>query len=266
MKSSINENSENYKYSNKKAFKRFFRTYSKASAIAVPLTIVILSFQNCAPKYSKFDTAAASSGQLAGASMTPLSITGTSSDAGVNPLNIGAASTSNISPGVTTPFQVVDRSISNGTTMSRLIQTISGGGSGLRGCTNPISNITTGCMKDSDFGLIANAWGADSFNSATDTYSINLDVSKLGYPHTTYFSRFILANGARHEVTFTPTNTTTSTSTSTNTTSTTTSGLKWVLTSSAFCTGPVTPPVKIGSACTVKGQTVSYQCGTFTCQ
>ncbi len=258
---------------NKRFFKRAVRNYARAAAVALPLSLLVLSFQNCSPKVAQFGQATPTS-QLTGSES--LGSSDISAISNVNPtpvdplVSMGTTAAANsASGGTTVAFQVVDNSVSNGSVITRLVQTITGGGSGLRGCTNPIANRATACTKDSDFGLILNAWGVNSFNSAADVYSINLDVSKLGYPHTQYFSRFILANGDRREVTWTPKTqltTTSSTSTSTTTSNSSTSGLTWVYTNPQFCVGPTPPPVKIGSACSVRGQTATNACGTATCQ
>lgn len=151
-------------------------------------------------------------------------------------------------------FSVEDSSVGNGTVITRLTQVIRSGGVGLRGCTALMSAYNTNCLSESDFILItsANAWGPNSYDSVTNTYSVDMDVSTRGFPFQTYFTRYILADGTRKEITFTP--------------RLVSSGLKWVQTKFKSCIGPTPPPAPIGSACSVAGETVTNECGTATCQ
>ncbi len=155
-------------------------------------------------------------------------------------------------------LRVYDSSVGNGSVITQLIQRIEGGGPGLKGCTGVIANYNTVCTKDSEFILItsAAAWGASAYNSASNVYSVNQDVSSFGWPQTTYFTRYILADGSRTEVTFSPAVQVTIKL----------PRLQWVRTHSQACIGPTPSPAPIGQPCSVEGDTRTNACGTATCK
>lgn len=102
------------------------------------------------------------------------------------------------------PLTFLDNSIGNGTVITRIVMSLTGVGSaGLRGCTGAMSSYATACRNDSDFVLIT---GQDnwSYSAVGDTYLTNADVTRFGFPFTQYFSRYILPNGLKTEVVFTP--------------------------------------------------------------
>lgn len=102
------------------------------------------------------------------------------------------------------PVVHLDSSKGNGSILTNLKETVSGFASGfVKACTNPLANYNSACLKDSEFVLITSAAGW-SYNSSSDQYSIDSNVQSLGYPQVPYFSRFILPNGMRTEVKFTP--------------------------------------------------------------
>ena len=82
--------------------------------------------------------------------------------------------------------------------VERLVQTVRGAGPNLKACT-----YVEGKAPCTEYVVLANQKGW-SYNSLTDTYSIDLDVSKDGFPATTYVSLFVLADGSKREVHWTP--------------------------------------------------------------
>lgn len=102
------------------------------------------------------------------------------------------------------PITFVDNSLGNGSIVTRVIQNVTGvGAAGLLGCTTLKSNAATSCVNGSEFVVVSNQEGW-SYNSGTDAYAINLDVSKYSWPHVEFVTRYWLANGLRTEISFYP--------------------------------------------------------------
>lgn len=170
-----------------------------------------------------------------------------------------------------TKLKFSDSSVGDGNKVTLVAQSIKGAGAGLKGCTGPIANYHTGCVNDSEFQLMTNAWGNSSYNSAMDTYSTSMDVSANNWPFTKYFTRFILSDGTRTEVIFEP---------SIKITvapepapqpvpieaCTKIGKLVWVYTDPDFCVGPTPAPAPIGQSCSNQGEKRTNPCGTATCQ
>ncbi len=215
--------------------KKFFIKFTTAIS---SLFLIIFSFQNCAQGGFGVN----------GASTLP---SGTTLSQGIA---VNNSANNNLNSAAKPPFAFVDSSLGNGSVVTLLSEKVTGAGPGLRGCTGLMSYYALNCLHDSDFVSItsASAWGPNSYNAATDTYSVSMNVTARGFPYKSYFTRYILADGTRKEVTFTPT--------------LASGSLTWVYTNPTFCVGPTPAPADIGSACSVSGQTATNACGTATCQ
>lgn len=190
------------------------------------------------------------------------SVTSLGSKAGSDSFGSGSSVVDTTRTGTSTNnaanLRVYDSSFGDGSKLTQLTQRIEGGGAGLRGCTGIIANYNTVCTKDSDFILItsAAAWGANAYNAGSDVYSVDRDIAALGWPQTTYFTRYILADGSRTEVTFAPA----------MKFSNKLPRLQWVRTKSQACVGPTPAPAPEGQPCSVEGDSRSNACGTAVCQ
>lgn len=155
-------------------------------------------------------------------------------------------------------LSIEDHSVGNRTIVTRLTQKIHGAKAGLKGCTGTMANYNTVCLNDSDFIFITSsaAWGANAYDAASDVYSVDADVSANGWPHTTYFTRYIAADGSRKEVTFTPA----------VSVQQAIARLQWVLTQPKACIGPTPAAAPLGESCSNEGETRTNECGTVTCQ
>lgn len=109
--------------------------------------------------------------------------------------------------GPATPVVFTDESVSNGAVIIRLITRIVGAGPNAKACVGVLPRRIVGgevaCSIDTQFALIKNQPGW-SYNTQTDTYSINMDVTSIQYPDTTYFTKILLANGQKVEQQWTP--------------------------------------------------------------
>jgi hypothetical protein len=160
------------------------------------------------------------------------------------------------------PFVYEDTSYGNGSSIIFLRTKIIGLGADVKACTNPIATIHKACSLEKDFVYLKDASGW-TYNSSTDTYSINLDISFSGYPHVNYFTKLISANGKRYTVFFEPVQGGASSSQKSGVSAS--SSWKWTYTEYKFCVGPTPSPAPIGQSCGVYGQTVTNACGTATC-
>lgn len=151
-----------------------------------------------------------------------------------------------------------DSTVGNASTLTRLKQKIYNAKAGLKGCTGVMANYNAVCLKDSDYILItsAGAWGANAYDAAMDVYSVDMDITSFNWPMTTYFTRYIAADGSRREFIFTPG----------REFQTKPARLQWVYTNPQACVGPTPPPATIGESCSVQGDTRSNACGTATCE
>lgn len=204
----------------------------------------ILLFQNCSGDGFQSQAAAALS-QTSGSNTQ-------SSNLASNGNGMAAPTT------VAATMVLEDASVMNSTVVTRIKQKIYNAHAGLLGCTGTIANYNSVCLKDSDFILItsAGAWGANAYNAATDVYSVDMDVSAYGWPATTYFTRYIAADGSRREFIFTPG----------KEFQTKPARLQWVFTNPQACIGPSPGPAPIGESCSIQGETRSNACGTATCE
>lgn len=91
-----------------------------------------------------------------------------------------------------------DLSYGNGEFILQVTQQVIGGQAGLRACSGFDSNVNTSCLKDSDFISFG------TYNKATDTYSMDADVSAYKWPQTRYFTRFLASDGSKVTITWTP--------------------------------------------------------------
>lgn len=150
-------------------------------------------------------------------------------------------------------FSVTDASSGDGRIVVRINQNINGAGPSLRACTGPISAINRGCLVDSDFSMLTDNWGLNSYNAEKDAYVFNRDVSADGYPFQEYFTRLILADGSRRIFKFKPALVVAA------------SVLKWVYTNPQACVGPTPAAAPIGQSCAVLNEARTNACGTVTC-
>lgn len=223
------------------------KQFTARLALFVLFSATIVMFQNCSNKGFE------SSGSL------NVSQSGTlaSSQESVQPSQ--SVSESSAAPAdIASGLVVQDSSWGYNGVVYRVKQTIRGGKAGLRGCTSTMARYSVDCLSDSQFILItsAQAWGANAYNSSTDTYSVDMDVKANGWPMTTYFTRYIAADGSRKEVTFTP---------AVNSAAASALKLQWVFTEYTACAGPSPAPAPIGESCSREGETKTNACGTATC-
>lgn len=120
----------------------------------------------------------------------------------------GSGST-DISGGGDWPLHFYDYSTSDGTKVLRVTQRFVGakkyaGSPVLRGCTVTAAQAGTYCKSDSEFRTIGGAGDTWKYDAATDTYSVDMDVSAYNWPQTVYFTRYIFANGSRGEFSWAP--------------------------------------------------------------
>lgn len=119
---------------------------------------------------------------------------GAASGGGANSASDGA------SPYTATPAKELilkDESTTNGKIVTRIKQTITGGGLELKACTGLKRNEDSNCKADSDFTPMTTAWGKDSYNAADDAWSKDVDVSTdRAWPSEPYFTRFKLPDGS----------------------------------------------------------------------
>lgn len=166
-----------------------------------------------------------------------------------------------------TKLKFSDSSIGDGNKVTLIVQSIKGAGAGLKGCTGPIANYNTGCVNDSEFQLMTQAWGNSSYNASSDTYSTSMDVSTYNWPFTKYFTRYILSDGTRTEVIFDPVvKVTVVPQPAPQEVCTKIGKLVWVYTDPQACVGPTPAPAPIGQGCSNQGEKRTNPCGTATCQ
>ena len=146
-----------------------------------------------------------------------------------------------------------DASSGDGTVVVRINQSVKGAGARLKACIGPVAAINTSCLHDSDFVLLTDNWGANSYNEATDTYSFNKDVSADGYPFQEYFTKYILADGTTRIIKFNPKFIVA------------VFVLKWVYTNPRVCVGPTPTAAPVGQPCASEKEARTNECGTVTC-
>lgn len=218
------------------------RRLMKHLAVLCTLATTAFFFQNCSNK--GFETTSLSS--QSGTSGNQFASSGDFEDSNQSSGSIAA----NLS--------IEDHSVGNGTVVTRLTQKIHGAKAGLKGCTGIIANYNSVCLNESEFIFITSsaAWGANAYDASSDVYSVDIDVSAQGWPQTTYFTRYIAADGSRKEVTFTP---------AVNAQQAI-ARLQWVLTHPRACVGPTPAAAPLGESCSNEGETRTNECGTVTCQ
>lgn len=212
-------------------------------AMATSMLMGVLLFQNC-------------SGD--GFQSQPNTGSNAINSGSANPASTGSGNTMAPITTVAAGMVLEDSTVGNGSTLTRLTQKVYNAKPGLKGCTGVIANYNSTCLKDSDYILItsAAAWGANAYNAAADVYSVDMDISTYNWPATTYFSRYIAADGSRREFIFTPGRELQAKP----------ARLQWVYTNPQSCVGPTPAPAPIGESCSTEGDTRSNACGTATCQ
>ena len=212
------------------------------TTLAIASLAMILSFQNCSSQ-SQFE--ASSSG-----------LTLNSTDKGAN-----NSDSSLVCPAIyRMPVKLTDTSLSNGQIVTRIIQVVENAPADLRACTTLASNSATNCVKDSDFVFLKDAWGANSYNAQTRTFTTNQEVSRFGYPAQQYISRYKFADAKCYDelmdFSYTPSVQAENKP----------ARLQWVRTTVKACFGPTPSPAAIGQSCNNEGEIASNDCGTATCQ
>lgn len=82
--------------------------------------------------------------------------------------------------------------------VARLVQTIKGAGPNLKACT-----YVENKQPCTEYVILANQKGW-LYDTVSDTYSIDLDVSSDGFPATSYVSLFMLSDGTKRSVRWAP--------------------------------------------------------------
>lgn len=216
--------------------------------LMMSMAMGLLLFQNCAGDgFGSQDVG----------SHAPTGVNNSSSQ-NSNQGSAGASGQNAVITNVADGMIVEDSSLGNGSIVTRLTEKIYNAKAGLKGCTGIIANYNTVCLNDSDFIFItsAAAWGATSYDAARDIYSVDRDITSYNWPMTTYFTRYIAADGSRKEFIFTPKTLVLAAP----------ARLQWVFTNPQACVGPTPAPAPIGQSCTVDGETKTNACGTATCQ
>lgn len=100
------------------------------------------------------------------------------------------------------PYTFINDSTASNNIVARIKLTLKGTaskplGTSLKGCTKPVGS--TGCVLESEFSLVKSLPGW-AYNSQTDTYSIDRDVSKEFLPNVEYTSYIRVFDGSRYEV------------------------------------------------------------------
>jgi peptidoglycan hydrolase-like protein with peptidoglycan-binding domain len=128
----------------------------------------------------------------------------TSSSSGTQTVGTAVSASSN-----SDEISIVNNSTSNSTILTRLKMTVTGAGDNVKACTAQSSGFfgmvgsVPPCSKDSEFAMLKTESGW-SYNPNSDTYTIDMDATVLGWPDTTYTTIFKKMNGRVITKTFGP--------------------------------------------------------------